>query len=50
MLYYLVFSMLWWTRRLSIAEKLLEELREREDLRDALAEELALSLVKNRRG
>jgi len=35
---------------LSIAEKLLEELREREDLRDALAEELALSLVKNRRG
>ena len=35
---------------MSIAEKLLEELREREDLRDALAEELALSLVKNRRG
>ncbi len=34
---------------MSIAEKLLEELRQREDLRDALAEEIALSLVKDRR-
>ncbi len=38
-----------WVWELSIAEKLIEELRSREDLRDALAEEIALSLVKDRR-
>ena len=34
---------------LSIAEKLLEELRAREDLRRALAEELLPEIVRNRR-
>ncbi len=33
----------------SLIEKLLEELRSREDLRDALAEELAISIVRSRR-